>query len=54
MTFYADLKHPHVGMNFCQRCGKKLSEKDPNSLICENNHTAFRIPAPAVGNLNIE
>lgn len=49
MTFYADLKHPHVGINFCQRCGKKLSEKDPNSLICENNHTTFRIPAPAVG-----
>lgn len=34
-------------MNFCRRCGAKLSQKSEGMFVCENSHTLFVNAAPA-------
>ena len=36
-------------MNFCRRCGTKLTQKDASSFTCENDHTLYVNSAPTVG-----
>ncbi len=36
-------------MNFCRRCGARLTDKSGGMFICDNNHTLFINAAPCVG-----
>lgn len=36
-------------MNFCRRCGAALTAATEDAYKCENGHTVFANPAPAIG-----
>lgn len=36
-------------MNFCRRCGSRLTHKNQHVYVCDNGHTLFANSAPAVG-----
>ncbi|MFZ2544740.1 MAG: NUDIX domain-containing protein [Candidatus Saccharimonadales bacterium] len=36
-------------MNFCRRCGSRLTDKTNGVYVCENGHTLFANSAPTVG-----
>jgi len=36
-------------MNFCRRCGTKLTDKSDGAYVCENGHQLFAAAAPTVG-----
>ena len=36
-------------MNFCRRCGTKLTEVSTGAYQCQNDHLLFSNPAPCVG-----
>ncbi len=35
-------------MNFCRRCGSRLTNKHKHVFVCENNHTIYSNASPAV------
>lgn len=44
-------QNAHVEMQFCRRCGTKLTQQQPNSHVfkCEQDHILFANADPAVG-----